>query len=186
MDRKLKGLLQERKSVISARWFDAIMETYPNDNTGFFKKQGDRFANPVGHTFSQGIESMLEALIEEKKLDEELPFLDDIIKVRAVQDFTPSKAVNFIFALKKVIREELKKEIMQGAIDDELLSFESKIDDLALFAFNIYVKCREQLEQLKIDELKRMTFTLLKKANLMSEIPMEEFERRDQEPAPSI
>ena len=181
MDMKLKGLLEQNKSTILARWFDAIMETYPIDNTGFFKKQEDRFANPVGHTFSQGIESILEALIEEKDLAEGLPFLDDIIKVRAVQDFTPSKAVNFIFSLKKVVREELKKEIRKDQIDDELLSFESKIDDLALFAFNIYVKCREQLNQLKIDELKRMTFTLLKKANLMYEIPMEEFERRDQE-----
>lgn len=181
MDMKLKGLLEEKKSTILARWFDAIMETYPTDNTGFFKKQEDRFANPVGHTFSQGIESILEALIEEKDLAEGLPFFDDIIKVRAVQDFTPSKAVNFIFILKKVVREELKKEIRQDHIDDELLSFESKIDDLALFAFDIYVKCREQLNQLKIDELKRMTFTLLKKANLMYEIPMEEFERRDQE-----
>jgi len=181
MDMKLKGLLEQNKSSILARWFDAIMETYPIDNTGFFKKQEDRFANPVGHTFSQGIESILEALIEEKDLAEGLPFLDDIIKVRAVQDFTPSKAVNFIFSLKKVVREELKKEIRKDQIDNELLSFESKIDDLALFAFNIYVKCREQLNQLKIDELKRMTFTLLKKANLMYEIPMEEFERRDQE-----
>jgi len=181
MDMKLKGLLEEKKSTILARWFDAIMETYPTDNTGFFKKKEDRFANPVGHTFSQGIESILEALIEEKDLAEGLPFLNDIIKVRAVQDFTPSKAVNFIFTLKKVIREELKKEIRQDQIDDKLLSFDSKIDDLALFTFDIYVKCREQLNQLKVDELKRMTFTLLKKANLMYEIPMEEFERRDQE-----
>jgi hypothetical protein len=98
-----------------------------------------------------------------------------------VQDFTPSKAVNFIFILKKVVREELKKEIRQDQIDDELLSFESKVDDLALFAFNIYMQCRDQLNQLKVDELKRMTFTLLKKANLMYEIPMEESEHRDLE-----
>jgi len=181
MDMQLKGLLEEKKSTIQARWFDAIMETYPLDNTGFFKKQEDRFANPVGHAFTLGIESMLEALIEEKDLTEGLPFLNDIIKVRAVQDFTPAKAVNFIFSLKKVVREELKKEIRKDQMDDELLNFESKIDDLALFAFNIYVECREKLNQLKVDELKRMSFTLLKKANLAYEIPMEEFERRDQE-----
>lgn len=181
MDMKLKGLLQEKKATILARWLDAVMETYPTDNTGFFKKQEDQFANPVGHTFSQGLESIFGALIDEKDLAEGLPFLDDIIKVRAVQDFTPSKAVSFIFILKRVVREELKKEIRQDQIDDALLSFESDVDDLALFAFNIYVQCREQLNQLKVDELKRMTFTLLKKANLMYEIPMEESEHRDQE-----
>ena len=181
MDIKLKDLIEGNRTVILARWFDTIMESYPTDNTGFFKKQEDRFANPVGHAFSQGLESILGALIEEKDLAEGLPFLDDIIKVRAVQDFTPAKAVNFIFILKKVVREELKKEIRQDQIEEELLNFESNIDDLALFAFDIYVKCREQLNQLKVDELKRMTFTLLKKANLMYEIPMEEFEGKDQE-----
>ena len=181
MNMKLKGLLTEKKSTILARWFDAVMETYPTDNTGLFKKQEDRFSNPVGYAFTQGLESILEALLEGKDLAEGLPFLDDIIKVRAVQDFTPSQALDFIFILKKVVRKELKLEIRQDQIDEELLSFECKIDDLALFAFNIYVNCREQLNQLKVDELKRMTFTLLKKANLMYEIPMEEFERRDQE-----
>ena len=181
MDMKLNNLLKEKKSAISTKWFDAIMNTYPNNNTGFFKKQEDRFANPIGYKFSEGIGSILDVLIEEKDLSEGLPFLDDIIRVRAVQDFTPSKALNFIFNLKEVVREELKKEIRRDQIEDELLRFESKIDDLALSAFNIYVKCREQLNQLKVDELKRMTFTLLKRANLMNEIPMEEFERRDQE-----
>lgn len=181
MDMKLKDLLAEKRVAITKKWFDAIMATYPIDNTGFFQKQEDRFANPVGHVFSQGIDCMLDALLEDKDLAEGLPFLNDIIKVRAVQDFTPSKAVSFIFSLKKVVREELKKEIRQDQINDELLNFESKIDDLALFAFNIYVECREQLNQLKVDELKRMTFTLLKKANLMYELPMEEFEGKDQE-----
>jgi len=179
MDIKLRSLLEEKKSTILTSWFDAIMETYPADNTGFFKKQEDRFANPVGHAFSQGIESLLEALLEEKDLTEGLPFLDDMIKVRAVQDFTPAKAVSFIFKLKKVVREELKKEIKQDHLEDAVLTYEAQIDDLALLAFNIYVTCRDQLNQLKTDELKRMTFTLLKKANLMYEIPVEAFEHQD-------
>ena len=181
MDMKLKDLLEAKRSVITKKWFDAIMETYPTDTTGFLKKQKDVFANPVGHVISQGTERILEVLIEGKEFAESLTFLDDIIRVRAVQDFTPSKAMNFIFLLKRVLREEAEEEIRQNQIYGELLRFESKIDDLALFAFDIYAKCREQLNQLKIDELKRMTFTLLKKANLMYEIPIEEFERKDQE-----
>lgn len=180
MDLKLKGLLEEKQSAILARWFEAIMKTYPADDSGFLINKKDRFANPVGHAFSQGLEGILGALIEEKDLTEGRPFLDDIIKVRAVQDFTPSKALSFIFVLKKIIRDELKEDIRQDQIDEELLKFESKIDDLVLFAFNIYVNCRERLSQLRIDELKRMTFTLLKKANLMYDLPLEEVERDDQ------
>lgn len=181
MDMKLKDLLEKKRSAILKRWFDAIIETYPTDISGFLKKQKDQFANPVGHTVSQGVESILEALMEEKDLAEGLPFLDDIIKVRAIQDFTPSKAMSFVFLLKKVVREELEKEIRQNEVADALLEFESKIDDLALLSFDKYIKFREQIYKLKTDELKRMTFTLLKKANLMSEIPVQEFERKDQE-----
>ncbi|KJR46459.1 hypothetical protein UF75_3173 [Desulfosporosinus sp. I2] len=62
-----------------------------------------------------------------------------------------------------------------------MLKFESEIDELALYAFDTFVKCREQLYELKTDELKRMTFTLLKKANLMAEISVEELEHRNRE-----
>lgn len=179
MDIKLKDLIEGKKSVILERWFDAIIETYPTDATGFLKNKQDRFTNPVGHAISQGTAGILEVLVGEKELTEDLPFLNDIIKVRAIQDFTPSKAINFVFLLKKVVRETLEKEIRQNQIYDALLRFESKIDDLALFAFNIYVKCREQIYELKTDELKRMTYTLLKKANLMYEIPVPEFEIKD-------
>ena len=53
MNLKLKDLMEGKKSVILERWFDAILETYPTDSSGFLKKQSDRFANPVGHTISQ-------------------------------------------------------------------------------------------------------------------------------------
>jgi hypothetical protein len=181
MDMKLKKLLEENKPVILERWYDAIMATYPTDSSGFLKKQKDRFLNPVGHTFSQGIDSIMEALITGEGFADGLPLLDDIIKVRAIQDFPPAQALRFVLSLKKVVREELVKEIRQNQLYDELLKFESEIDELASYAFNIYVKCREQLNALKTDELKRMTFTLLKRANLMSEIPVEEFEHKDRD-----
>lgn len=178
MDMSLKKLLEEKRSIILQRWFDEIMTTYPTDSSGFLKTQKDRFLNPVGHTFSQGINSIIETLIIGRGFEEDLPFLDDIIRVRAIQDLTPAQALTFVFSLKTVVREELRMEIKQNQLYDELLKFESEIDQLALFAFNTYVKCREQLYELKTDELKRMTFTLLKKANLMSELPLEEFKHK--------
>ena len=180
MDIELKDLLEEKRTTILKKWFDEIMETYPVDTSGFLKKQKDRFANPVGYTVSQGIESILGVLIQGTDFINCLPFLDNLIRVRAIQEFTPSQAMTFIFLLKKVVRKELEMEIKQNQISGALLEFESKIDDLALFSFDIYLKCREQLYQLKSNELKRLTFTLLKKANLMSEIPVQEFERQDQ------
>jgi hypothetical protein len=188
MDSTFKGLLEKKRSELVSKWFDEILKTYPNDPSGMLRNQKDQFENPLGNTLSYGSKNLFDALLEEKEFSASMTFLDDIIRVRAVQDFSPSKAMSFIFMLKKVIREELGKEIRQNQIYDELFKFESNIDDLALFAFDIYSSCREQINELKTEELKRMTFTLLKKANLMYEIPAQEdetpnpaqeFERRE-------
>jgi len=166
----LKDLLSEKKSAIVKRWFEIILESYPTDSSNFFKKQKNRFANPVGYALSQGVEGIFDDLLQEVEPEEVTPLLDSIIRIKAVQDFSPSQAISFIFLLKMVIREELGNKISTDRMYEELLAFESKIDDLALLAFDIYMKCREKIYEFKSNEVRNMTFTLLKRANLICEI----------------
>jgi hypothetical protein len=166
---KLKDILLERKSAILEKWFDVILETYPADTSNFLKNQKNRFTNPVGHTIFQGIDRLFEELLSEADFDIhvlESSFIENIIRIRAVQDFTPSGAIAFILLLKKVIREELKDSLRENGIVEELLTFESKIDDVVLLSFDIYMKCREKIYEIKVNEFKNMTFRLLQKANL--------------------
>ncbi|MEW6409109.1 MAG: RsbRD N-terminal domain-containing protein [Nitrospirota bacterium] len=165
---ELKNLLLEKKSSILRKWFDMIVETYPPETAIFLKNQKNRFANPVGYTISQGIEHIFEELLNEVDSDRVSPFLDNIIRIRAVQDFNPSQAIAFIFLLKKVIREEMESdpEFNSGrekGLAEELLALESKIDDLALLSFDIYMKCREKIYELRANEVKNMTFRLFTK-----------------------
>lgn len=172
---KLKSLLSKKRSAILERWFNVILESYPSETSNFLKNQKNRFTNPVGHTIFQGIEGLFEKLIDEMDSDPDAfgaSFLDNIIRIRAVQDFTPSEAIAFIFLLKKVIRDELKSDPefnsgLEKGIGEEFFMLDSKIDDLALFSFDIYMKCREKIYELKASELKNMTFRLLQRANLI-------------------
>lgn len=170
----LKNLLSEKKKSILKRWFDLILETYPPETKSFLKAQKNRFANPVGATILKGTEDLFEEILEGMDSDRVCTFLDNIIRIRAVQDFTASQAVVFIFFLKKVIRDELKNEIMEKGLSDELLVFESTIDDLALLSFDIFMKCREQIYELKANEVRNMTYSLLKRAKLIYEIDKQE------------
>ncbi|HEB76235.1 MAG TPA: hypothetical protein ENJ04_07785 [Nitrospirae bacterium] len=167
---ELKDLLREKRAVILKRWFDLILETYPSETSSFLKKQKNQFSNPVGHTISEGIEGLFDGLLEESGTDGISPFLDNIIRVRAIQEFTPSEAIGFIFLLKKVIRESLQREIRDHRLYDELEGLDSRIDDLVRISFDIYMQCRERLYELKADEVRRMTFRLLQRANLVREI----------------
>lgn len=163
----LKGLLLEKKAAIVKKWFDLIIDNYPADASDFLKRQKNRFSNPVGHTISQGIDGLFDEILHGIDSEKLFPFLNDIIKIKAVQDFSPSKAISFVFLLKQAIREEMGSEIKKKQMSDELRLFEEQIDELALLSFDIYMKCRERIYEIKADEAKRMMFRLLQRANLI-------------------
>lgn len=164
---KLKTLLLERKSDILTKWFDKIIASYPADSSNFLRKQKNRFANPVGNTIQEGINGLFDVLVQGFDPETIYPFLGDIIRMRAVQDFSPSQAVSFVFLLKKVVRDSIKGEIEKYSLSEELASMDSRIDEMALLSFDIYMKCKEKIYEIKADEVKRMTFRLLQKANLI-------------------
>lgn len=164
---KLKNLLLENRTAILEKWLDAILETYPADTANFLKNQKNRFTNPVGHTILEGIEGIFENLLNGMDRKEVSSFLDNIIKIRAIQDFTPSQAITFIFFLKKVIREKFQTEMFEKDIAEDLFNLESKIDEIALLSFDIYMKCRERLYEIRAKELQNRTFRLLQRANLI-------------------
>lgn len=169
----VKGLLLGKKSALLERWFDIALETYPPDSSGFLKNKKRQFANPVGYTIFQGLEHLLDELLQEREMDAEKvsSVLEGILRIRAVQDVTPSRSLAFIFRLKNVLREELRS--VATAPSEEIDALESRIDAIALISFDLFMKCREKIYDLKANELRNMTFRLLQKAKLVCEIPGE-------------
>src|SRR5450756_2438279 len=99
----LTRLLSDKKAMILSNWCDAMLDSYPPDTSNFLRKNDNRFANPVGHTIKDSFEHIVDSLLQGSGPEASRVFLDNIIRVRAVQDFSPSQAISFIFALKKVI-----------------------------------------------------------------------------------
>jgi len=88
---------------------------------------------------------------EEEKV---YPFLDPIIRMRAVQQLSPSQAISFIPSLKKIVSLELAKEIQRNHLVEELHEFAAEVDRLTLLSFDMYMSCREKVYEIKIQELK--------------------------------
>jgi hypothetical protein len=160
----LENLLVKKKTAILEQWYHLMVESYPADTQSFLKKQKDRFDNPVAYEFRQGIEGIYEALVHGMDRDSICSFLDRIISIRAIQEFPPSAATAFIFLLKKAIRNTLEKEIVEEGISHELIERESRIDGLALLCFDIYMKRREKIYEIKVNEIKNRASGLLRKA----------------------
>ena len=150
----LIDLLKKKKNAILEKWLHLIIETYPTDTAVLLKRERDQFLNPVGYTFSREIEALFEGLLEGRGRSHFSASLNQMIKIRSVQDFSPSAAVGFIFLLKKVVKDVLEGCFQGKAVIDEWLAFQSKIDDLALLAFDIYMECREKISDIRVNEMR--------------------------------
>jgi len=168
MGKGLEHILARKKAVIATRWFELASRTYAADTSDFLRNKPDPFANPVGAALRNGTEALLDQLLTAMDPDAITTYLDPIIRIRAVQNFTPSRATAFILLLKNVVRDILGKALDDSDIYTELLVFESKIDRLCLMAFDIYMQCREKVYQISANETRNRTFRAFERAGLVT------------------
>jgi hypothetical protein len=167
----LGTLLVEKRSTFIKKWVDKIFLTYPADSQRFFRKERDRFANPVGRTILTEMEILYDALILGKESERVPSSLDSIIGFRAVQDLKPSEAVAFVLQAKEVIREVVEEKSPGHGKSRALEALENRIDGAALLAFDIYSKRRERIYDLRVNEVNRQVSGFLRRAKLTFEIP---------------
>ena len=170
---RLSELLVERKPAIIKGWMDSMLELYHKDTRTFLVKRKDQFANPIGHSLSTNLELLYELLLENKDLDavKAESALDELIRVRSIQDFSSSDCVSFIFLLKDVVHQELENELKEASLIKEFLLLGSRIDRLMLLGFDIHMRYRERIYKIKADTVKRDVAYLLKKTGFLSDIP---------------
>lgn len=162
----VKSLATKKKEILKS-WFQATVNSYPADTARFLQGQNDPFANPVGKTTYESLDALVEALIQDAGREAMAAALDPILRIRAVQSFSPSAATSFVFSLKSIVRKHLP-----GAGGESAAMFERldrRIDEMALTAFDIYVACREKIFELKATESRRQFFGSLKRAGLIVE-----------------
>jgi len=150
---ELQSLLEKKKPIILNKWLTAIIDTYPDDTATFLKDEKDVFANPVGHTIATNTANILKGLIRGEDANAQSVYIERIIRIRAVQQFTAVQAVSFINSLKTAIIGQLESEISRHGLWDEWEEMQATVDDLTLLAFSIYAKTQERIAHIRTKEL---------------------------------
>jgi hypothetical protein len=84
-----------------------------------------------------------------------------VVRLRAVQDFTPGEAVGFLFLLKGILRDVLGATGGQlGGPPGPIEALEDRIDRLVLLGFDRYAACREQMAEIRVNEARRRLFVV--------------------------
>ena len=154
-----------QKDAIVERWLDRLIKSYPADTERFLRSEKDRFANPLGQNLTRGIQSLVDVLLQNGPADQLARALDSIIRIRAVQELSPAQALGFVFGLKDVVHELCAQTIRADGLEQAQRDFERQVDELALLAFEIYLGCKSQLYEIRVNEIKRKTAKLVERMN---------------------
>jgi len=176
---QLKALLEENREAILGKWFEFIIGSYPEVTTRFLATQKDRFRNPVGYAITESIGNVYDQIVSAMDTDQLLDALDGIIRIRSVQDFSASETVGFVFELKDAIREVIGERIGGLGERNGLRDLESRIDRVALLAFEKYTECREQLHRVRNREIEGRAKRVLDMARIGSAASLREKESTD-------
>jgi hypothetical protein len=149
----LQKFLKENRDAILKKWVDQTINTYKPEMVRFLKKEKNNFSNPVRYIILSSLEKIIDSMLNGIGV-EEYHGLEDMIKLRAVQEFSPSEALSFLFNLKKIIRQGLLDSKQTDQIISEACIMDEKFDTLYALAFDIYNDCRTKIQEIKINEIK--------------------------------
>lgn len=168
---QFEKILTQKKDTIIKSWIDMVASSYAPDTAHFIRSRKDRFANPIGSTITTGLTGIFEQLLSSPEQEKVREYLDPIIRVRAIQNFTPSQSTAFILVLKNIVRDNLKKELANKHTAKAFTDFEAKVDAICLLAFDIYMECREKIYELKTNTERDKIYKAFERAGIVQNEP---------------
>lgn len=146
-----EGFRNHREKIVN-KWVEYTLSTY--SSSGFFIKERDKFANPVGGNVREALGKLFLMLSKGSDSKEFIPPLEQILSIRSVQEFSPSQAIAPLNAVKHITRDVFAADKERRHLVSELYDFEFSVDLAVLAAFDIYMQFRERLYQVRINEIR--------------------------------
>ncbi len=148
----LEEAFRNYRQKIVDRWVKYTLSSY--ESSSFFKKEKDKFSNPVGGNTREALDRLFVLLAANADPQEFVSPLEQIMKIRSIQDFTPSQAVSPLHGVKHITRDVFEKDKETKDLIADLYDFEFAVDLMVLAAFDLYMQSRERLYQVRINEIR--------------------------------
>ncbi len=150
MNKRFRGIVGQHRQEIRERWHEAVLSVFP------VKMQPE---SPISQALYDGLGELLDELVSGRELTGET--MSGVIRILAVQNFPPSRAMSLFFKLKTIVwkiasADPSHRTIRQKDRDE----FQADMEHLTLEAFDSYMEHREKIYQLKVEENRRQTFMM--------------------------
>ena len=141
----------ESNQAIAEEWLVRILRPYPDQGARFFSASTDVLCNPVGHLYRESSRILVDELLGPMDAERVTAAIRCIVELRAVLDLPPRVALAFLFELKEILDD-------RGLASLDM--YYRRIDEIALAAFETYVRCRERICEARIHEVQRSVSAL--------------------------
>ena len=166
-------IFRRHRDELCAAWVDAVFSTYELDTKGFLRTKKDPFLNPVGDMTQQCARFLYDAAAGEDLTDEQVrDGIARLVKLRAVQDYPASHGLGVLFLMKNILRGKLLPLFAQADMLPGYLEAESRLDTVALMAFDLYTRDRELVLEQRIKEIKNQHAQLVRWARTVDGGPV--------------
>ncbi|MEG0303036.1 hypothetical protein [Gordonibacter sp.] len=112
-----------------------------------------KYSNSVAYHVDQTAHAVVRYLFSGKEHPSVSDSIDGLCRLLALQDSSPQSTFSSFFKLRSLIFSNSAKLLDAGALQ----LIDARIDTCALCAIDCYVRCRDQIMRLRMDELKRST-----------------------------
>ncbi len=173
----LQARLAERRAEVLARWRALVVDRTPRAGRVGGAGPVDPFHDPVGVSLWRTTAALVEELCGGGSAAAAATCLDELVRIRSVQDVSAPEAVRFVFQLRTAVHDVLGDELA-GAKPEERAALDERVDALALQAFDAYTRSREKLAELRAREVVSRSYVLVERARRL----VEEREPADPDP----
>lgn len=152
---KALEIMRPFKKDVTTEWVEMVFNTYPIETTGFLRTKSDPFTNPVAHMTREAAQILFDAAIgEEVEPARVKASVERFIKLRAAQKMDPSRSLAVFYVMKPILRQKVLPEMIKKGQLEAYLEAESRLDTLALLAFDMYMSARETIAESRIKEIR--------------------------------
>lgn len=164
----LADFFEENREAIFKSWCDLFWSKF-REGESYLRRGADPFENPFAYHIHEAFQKILEYLGKDFNIEDLDPYLDKLAQIRATQEPYLTKALYFLIDFKSLLREKWGDKITEEYGLAAWLEIEDLLDALLLRLGDFYLKYRERLLELKVEEWKRNNYLLLKRAGFFVE-----------------
>jgi hypothetical protein len=146
------------RSAILDAWATRVFDEYPGATRLSLRAETDPFRNPVGAAVRDALPRLYDQIVGDMDRDTLIAALDDIIRIRIVQDFPSARAGSFVPELKAVAHDAARDALI--AIEPAVSTVDDRIGQVGLLATEVLARCRQRLADVRANEERRQVAVL--------------------------